>query len=132
MGGADDIALEFRFENLSITLLHSGRHRLAHEGESLVTIESAKLDGLPIQFKAMIRKLHLAKTKAAPVFIERRISLLDANHDGVQIRTVEVPAFDCTKVVERQFVQNRLSRGSRRWQCFARGRHDAISVAQLC
>ena len=83
MGGADDIAFEFLLENLSITPLRSSRHGLTYEGESLVVVETAKLDHSSIQFKAMIGELRLAKTEAAPVLVEHRVSLPDANHEIV-------------------------------------------------
>ncbi len=48
-----------------------------------MAVETAKLDHTSVQFKAMIGELRLAKTEAAPVLIEHRVSLPDTSYEIV-------------------------------------------------
>src|SRR5262245_28029535 len=83
MRGADDIALELLLEDLSIAPLDARGHGLSYKGIGLMMVEAAKLDHLSIQLESMIGERGLAKTKAAPVFIEHRVPLLDAKDEAV-------------------------------------------------
>ena len=69
--GANDVALELVAQDLRVAALHAAGHGLAHPGKGLMTIESAQLDDLAVEFEAVIGKLRLAETEAARVFIEQ-------------------------------------------------------------
>src|SRR5215510_11722689 len=79
----DDIAFEFFLEDFSVAALHACGHSLTHERESLMAVETAKLDHSSVQFKTALCELCLAKTETAPIFIERWIPLSYANSDTV-------------------------------------------------
>jgi hypothetical protein len=70
VGSANDIALELFAKYLGIATLTTPGHCLADEGESLVSVETAKLDYFAVQCEAMISELGLAEAKATGVLVE--------------------------------------------------------------
>jgi len=74
--------------------LHSLRHRLTHEWERLVAIESAQLDDLSIQFEAVIGETRFAETDSAGGSNRSHARAHKAHVYGVQIRILQVPQFD--------------------------------------
>jgi hypothetical protein len=52
-------------EDFGVAPLHTPRHRLTDKRKSLVTIETAELEDLAIEFEAVIGKLRLTKTDFA-------------------------------------------------------------------
>src|SRR5438270_10178291 len=89
-----NIAFEFVAQYLCVASLGASRHRLSYIGEGLVTIEAAQLDHFSIQFKSMIRKLRLAKTKPSRVFINNLSTSQQTNPHRIQVPVFEIPQFD--------------------------------------
>jgi hypothetical protein len=71
---ANNIAMQFITEYLSIPPLHAAWHGLTDERKRLMAIESAQLDDFAVQLKAVIGKLRHPETESARIFIRRLTS----------------------------------------------------------
>src|SRR4030088_1359737 len=94
VGSTDDIALELFPKYLGVATLTAPRHRLAHEGERLVPVKTAKLDYSAVQFETVIRESGLSEAKATGILIEYFGPSLQTHTDGVEIRLFKIPKFD--------------------------------------
>src|SRR5881398_2236529 len=94
MRSTHDIAFELIAQDLSVASLCTSRHRLSDIRKRLVTIEAAQLDHFSVQFKSMIRKLRLAKTKPSRVFINNLSTSQQTNPHRIQVPVFEIPQFD--------------------------------------
>src|SRR5438552_11260742 len=100
MRSANDVELEFFLQDVSIASLRASRHGLSDPGKSLMTIQTAQLDYLPVKLEPMISEACLAKSYAAAVFIDNRRALLDSRNDRVKIRIRQIPKLDWAKVLQ--------------------------------
>src|ERR1700730_9375313 len=98
MRGAHDVQLEFVLQDVGVTSLHASRHRSAHPGKRMMTIQPAKLYNLAVQFEPVFGETGLPKAYAPAVFVDRGIALLDARDYRVKIRIRQIPTLDGTEV----------------------------------
>src|SRR5579872_1308816 len=91
MGCSHDVAFELVPQDLCVASLGAPRHGLPDVGKCLVTIESAQFDHFSIQFKTVIGKLRLAKTKSPGIFINNLSPSQQADPNRIQVSMFEVP-----------------------------------------
>ena len=131
MRGSHDVALEFPFQHIGVSLLTASCHGLTNERECLMPIESTQLDLLTIEFKAVIGEAGIAKAETALVFVDDRVALLKANHHGVQVRAFQVPFLNRAKPAESDLVRYWIDRrGARRNRLMSSG-NRAVLVTEL-
>ena len=66
-----------------------------------MSIKTAQLNDLSIQFKTMIGEASVAKSEAAVIFVGDGIALLQTNDHRVQVGIVEIPFTDLPKPAKR-------------------------------
>src|SRR5215469_8535112 len=108
MRSAHHIAMQVVAKYVGIAPLHAARHRLAHERERLVTIESAQLGHFPVEFEALIGELRLAEPETAGVCVDDIFSAKQLHPSRVEIAVLEVPQLDIRKLLEMYRLGRRL------------------------
>jgi hypothetical protein len=88
---ADDVALQFFFEDPRIAALNARRHGLADKRERLMPIEAAQLNIAPVQIKTLRRKARFTEANPRVVMIEAVSACIETRLHLVELRTIQVP-----------------------------------------
>ena len=91
MRSANNIAMKAFAQDIGILPLHARRHCLPDKRKRLMTIQTAQLDDLAIQRKAMIGKDCLAEANASRVFINHAPGVDEPDMNCIEMGLLNVP-----------------------------------------
>src|SRR3954471_15796716 len=128
MRSANDVALELIAQDVGVATLGAGRHRLAHPGESLMSIQATQLDDLAVEFETVICELGFAESEPPVILIQDFIAAAQPHTSRIQISFLQIPQADSLQAIEAHGVRNGIADRSGSRQRLGNFRDDSLAI----